>query len=214
MNNETICAVLLNLNIKYISKMMINYINIFECQYFWKLLHARDHMKKNNIENYYDLYKKYVTHYVYYNNIFVDCSRICTSWVIPNDTYFTKTLTTAYKNDINLHSIPTNIGLLINLIVLNVGSNHLKSLSSELGLLVNLNQLFLSDNKLLCLPNEIGLLIDLNEIDISNNLIHYLPIEMKKLTKLIFFWGHNSIFLNTYSKMQEFYNSWMVDAYY
>lgn len=83
-----------------------------------------------------------------------------------------------------LSSLPTEIGLLINLESLSLHNNKFTVFPREIGVLANLSSLDLSYNPLSTLSSEIGLLTNLSSLNISNTHITSLPSEIGLLTKL------------------------------
>lgn len=90
-------------------------------------------------------------------------------------------LTLAAKN---LTTIPPEIELLDNLLVLDLSSNQLTSLPPEIGKLRNLISLDLNSNRLTNLPAEIGELINLERLDLSYNKLTDLSPEIGGFTGL------------------------------
>jgi len=68
-----------------------------------------------------------------------------------------------------LSKIPTTIGLLTNLKVLDLSNNRIESLPEEIGNLTKLSKLDLKNNQLTSLPNKISKLRNIKELDISAN---------------------------------------------
>ncbi|MDM8521290.1 COR domain-containing protein [Anaerolineales bacterium HSG6] len=92
--------------------------------------------------------------------------------------------TTLDFNWYRLSQLPPEIGLLTNLINLDISGNQLNGLPTEIGLLTNLINLDISGNQLSDLPTEIGLLTNLINLDISGNQLSGLPTEIEELTNL------------------------------
>lgn len=84
----------------------------------------------------------------------------------------------------NIKLIPSEIGLLANLIKLNLSGNRIASIPSEIGFLNQLSTLDLSHNKITFLPTEIGKLTDLQEIHLEGNRLTSLPTEIGLLINL------------------------------
>lgn len=82
-------------------------------------------------------------------------------------------------------SIPENIGDLIDLQELQIGSHKLVKLPNSIGNLVNLEILSVNRNNLKRLPANIGNLINLVSLTLSNNRLSSLPKSFKNLTKLV-----------------------------
>lgn len=78
-------------------------------------------------------------------------------------------LETLYLSNQQLKSIPDEIGILINLTILNLSDNQLKSIPKEIGNLINLTILNLSNNQLTNIPEDIGNLTKLEILDLSEN---------------------------------------------
>lgn len=89
------------------------------------------------------------------------------------------------KKDRNqISHIPTEIGLLQNLQLLDLSSNALDALPTAIGHLKRLELLDVSKNELESLPNEIGDLKRLQRLDLSNNLLNELPESFCHLSNL------------------------------
>ena len=86
--------------------------------------------------------------------------------------------------DENLSQIPSEIGQLINLMVLQIGTNQLTTIPSEIGQLTNLTELDLYDNQLVRIPSEIGQLTNLTKLYIGKNQFTTFPSEIGQLTNL------------------------------
>jgi len=80
--------------------------------------------------------------------------------------------------------VPTEIGNLSNLNILELSSNQLSSLPAEIGNLNDLWTLHLGDNQLSSLPVEISNLNNLIELYIPQNRLNRLPSEIGSLKKL------------------------------
>nr|XP_043618337.1 plant intracellular Ras-group-related LRR protein 9-like [Erigeron canadensis] len=85
-----------------------------------------------------------------------------------------------------LRSLPTSIGEMTYLQVLDVHFNELKGLPPSIGMLTKLEVLNLGSNfnDLTALPETIGSLTSLRELDICNNQIQQLPITFGRLVNL------------------------------
>lgn len=89
---------------------------------------------------------------------------------------------TDYKNRIK--TLPKEIGLLVNLTILDLTDNLFSELPSELSNLTKLNRLVLSNNKFTALPKVVTTLTNLKELFIGNNSLSVLTTEIKKLNNL------------------------------
>jgi len=78
-------------------------------------------------------------------------------------------LTKLYLNHNKISFIPSMIGKLRNLAVLDLSQNELRELPVEIGMLVNLREFFLFDNQLETLPFEMGTLYQLQILGIEGN---------------------------------------------
>uniref|UniRef100_A0A3Q2YX85 Leucine rich repeat containing 18 n=1 Tax=Hippocampus comes TaxID=109280 RepID=A0A3Q2YX85_HIPCM len=87
---------------------------------------------------------------------------------------------------LDLHSnyIPPTIGLLKNLVILNLCNNRLTQVPKQLGLLQNLQMLYLGLNRLQMLPTAIGNLKELVYIGLSDNKFSSVPKCLANLQKL------------------------------
>jgi Leucine-rich repeat (LRR) protein len=87
-----------------------------------------------------------------------------------------------YTSYINL--IPNEIGLLINLKYFTMNHSYIKTLPKNIGLLINLKHMYLGYNKLEFVPKTIGLLINLKILSVKQNKLKTLPSEINLLYKL------------------------------
>lgn len=100
---------------------------------------------------------------------------------------------------LNLHGkelteLPSEIGLLTNLVELTLSYNDLISLPPEIGKLTNLIKLDLYNNQLRELPSEIRQLTNLRILELRNNKLAALPPEIGQLKNLIeLYIGYNSL---------------------
>jgi internalin A len=94
-------------------------------------------------------------------------------------------LTTFDLSENQLTSIPPEIGQLTNLSMLFFYNNQLTTLPSEIGKLSNLIDLFLYNNQLTALSPEIGHLNNLTRLYLNANLLTTLPSDIGKLSNLI-----------------------------
>lgn len=93
-------------------------------------------------------------------------------------------------SDLQLTSIPKEIGNCANLKELILWKNKLTEIPKEIGKLKKLEVLYLSGNKLSKLPSEIGELTNLRELYLTSNKINEFPIELtylKRLEKLVLY---------------------------
>ena len=81
--------------------------------------------------------------------------------------------------------IPSEIGNLTNLTILDLAYNQVSSLPPEIGNLTQLTKLHLSNNQLSSLPSEIENLTKLTSLSLSNNPLSSLPSEIFEFTNLI-----------------------------
>ena len=87
-------------------------------------------------------------------------------------------------SQLNLTTLPEEIGLLTNLTRLRLRKNQLTELPAEIGCLTNLTGLSLAVNQLRALPAEIGRLTHLITLNLSQNQLTALPAEIGRLTNL------------------------------
>lgn len=110
-------------------------------------------------------------------------------------------------NYIDLKSVPSEIGLLTNLLSLDLSCNDLKHLPDEIGLLTNLHELRAHNNRLKSLlpdiknleklkilllgfnnikqvPDEIGYLTNLKRLELGGNPLEYISPSINKLINL------------------------------
>lgn len=83
-----------------------------------------------------------------------------------------------------LTTIPDSIGLLTNMVELDLCLNKITSLPEAVGNLNQLRKLFLMDNKLNSLPNSIGNLIKLEFFYLNNNCLKQLPDSINNLLNI------------------------------
>ena len=101
--------------------------------------------------------------------------------------------------ELNLHSnnlegsIPTEIGDLDSLSVLDISNNMINSIPASIGNLKTLETLDMSVCSINSLPPEIGGLSDLKYFDIHNTQIATLPEEIGNLSKLEYLYGWNGV---------------------
>lgn len=86
----------------------------------------------------------------------------------------------------SLSSIPAEIGNLSNLTSLELGMNGLTGLPPEIGNLNNLTYLGLFDNYFVSIPPEIGNLNNITSLDISSNYLSSIPVEIVNLNPTVY----------------------------
>lgn len=84
----------------------------------------------------------------------------------------------------SLQQLPTTIGTLTELRVLDISDNHLTELLEEIGWLRKLEEFNISNNQIKEIPAHIGWLRELRQLDVSNNQLTTLPDEIGWLQKL------------------------------
>lgn len=89
-----------------------------------------------------------------------------------------------FLNELGLTSIPSAIGFLKSLRLINLENNHLTYLPSQIFDLENLKVLKLYHNNLHSLPDEISSLKKLEELDLEHNQLTSLPCEIYNLQHL------------------------------
>ena len=80
-----------------------------------------------------------------------------------------------------LQTLPTSIGNLTELCVLNAGRNRLDTLTPKIGKCKKLRMLFLRENQLTELPPTIGDLSNIQTLDVAGNRLDWLPDTLLKL---------------------------------
>jgi len=104
-------------------------------------------------------------------------------------TSITLSLTTLFdwadKNNISEELFPREEAQLLSITELKLHDLDLTTVPAEIGLLVNLKCLYLSSNQLVSLPKEIGQLHNLEKLWIHNNVLTAMPDEVLNLTNLI-----------------------------
>ncbi|MDH7448215.1 leucine-rich repeat domain-containing protein [Aquimarina sp. 2201CG14-23] len=81
--------------------------------------------------------------------------------------------------------IPDGIGMLAQLIDLNLENNHINTISPRTGDLINLKTINFSNNNIIDIPKELGALTILDVLDVSGNLqLNEIPEEVCKLEDL------------------------------
>jgi hypothetical protein len=83
-----------------------------------------------------------------------------------------------------LVELPSEVGRLTALEILDLTSNHLTALPEELGSCLKLTELEASHNRLAFVPASLGNLVGLVEIDLSSNELTTIPSELARLTAL------------------------------
>jgi len=111
--------------------------------------------------------------------------------VIPSTLGFLRALIILNLKNNNIEAVPNSIGNLESLISLNLSGNHIKQLSNSIGNLHSLKELFIYNNKLEKLPNTIGDMISLESILISENPMKKLPTSLLRLNNLKSLWIDN-----------------------
>jgi Leucine-rich repeat (LRR) protein len=105
--------------------------------------------------------------------------------IITEDQENFKTGTSVDLNSRDLNDLDMSIFENKELETLNISNNNLSgALPSQIGNLENLKVLNASNNNFTGIPAEIGYLIQLEEIDFSNNNLTGLPLELGDLTNL------------------------------
>lgn len=94
---------------------------------------------------------------------------------VPTEIGKLKNLKILELNTLQLTSIPREIWELTNLSALNLSGNEINSISNEIGSLTKLNTLELKGNQLVSLPNEISNLTALYKLDLSDNQLTSIP---------------------------------------
>lgn len=88
------------------------------------------------------------------------------------------------RNIQELRTLPSEIGLLTNLKLLDIPNSNMYYLPAEIGNLTQLADLNLEDSQLTELPPEIGNLKNLETLNLNNNYLTELPPEIGNLKKL------------------------------
>ncbi|MEO8774090.1 MAG: leucine-rich repeat domain-containing protein [Gelidibacter sp.] len=89
-------------------------------------------------------------------------------------------------------TIPTEIGNLVKLSILNLHGGSITDIPSTIGNLTNLDYLDIAVNKLTSVPSELGNLVNLTKLFMRTNQLTSLPVEIGNLTKLkeLEIWGN------------------------
>ncbi|MDA0243414.1 MAG: leucine-rich repeat domain-containing protein [Chloroflexi bacterium] len=80
--------------------------------------------------------------------------------------------------------LPSAIGELVNLTLLDLTNNQLTAMPPEIGQLVNLTNLYLGGNLLTAVPPEIGQLVNLTSLNLDTNQLTAVPPEIGQLVNL------------------------------
>ena len=103
-------------------------------------------------------------------------------------------------------TIPKEIGLIKNLVYLDLSSSGVKEIPIEIGENQNLETLVLSQNKITAIPKELGELKKLKKLELSGNQISALPSELgnlKNLEELFASWNHIKNVPNSFCKLES-----------
>ena len=90
------------------------------------------------------------------------------------------------RSNPNISELPSVIGNLINLRILNLRGCSIPSLPASIGLLVNLLELNLEFNDLTTLPPEIGNMTKLENLELWTNALTSIPAEIGNLPNILF----------------------------
>jgi len=104
--------------------------------------------------------------------------------ILPEEIGLIDNLVSLDLSGCKLNSITKEIGNLKKLVNLNLSKNNLSSLPKEIKKLHNLSNLNLSNNQLTQFPKELLRIKNLKQLDLSNNLIEEVPDEISKLHTL------------------------------
>lgn len=77
-----------------------------------------------------------------------------------------------------LTALPSSIGNITSLIILDASHNELTSLPDTLGECLMLEQLLVQENRILSLPEEIGRCSKLRRVDLKNNCLETTPVDL------------------------------------
>ena len=83
-------------------------------------------------------------------------------------------------------SVPTELGALTGMVVLDLAINAITSVPTELGALTSLKQLLLYGNAITSVPTEVGALTGLDDLNLYSNAITSVPTELAALTDLAY----------------------------
>jgi len=111
-------------------------------------------------------------------------ANVIRTWMMKDHQQIADHMITLNLSDLDLTTLPKEIGQLVNLQRLDLNNNQLATLPEEIGQLVNLQRLNLNNNQLATLPKEIGQLVNLQELDLNNNQLATLPKEIGQLVNL------------------------------
>lgn len=106
-----------------------------------------------------------------------------TDWCNVNQNSLNQLLELDLRN-LNLITLPSQIGSLTQLDRLDLRNNKLTMIPPEIGQCTQLYLLWINNNKLTFLPNEIGQLTQLYELSLENNELTSLPKNFVNLTQL------------------------------
>lgn len=95
----------------------------------------------------------------------------------------------ASDNQLTFEGIPSGIGKLVQLQVLNLSHNKLELIPEGVSRCVRLQRLKLNDNRLITLPDSIHLLPDLRELDLHNNEELVMPPKPNEQRKALAFYN-------------------------
>ena len=119
------------------------------------------------------------------NDILVIAEQI-TQWLSKHKDYL-HTLTSISKNNIpnlSLTTLPEQIGLFTDLLILNLNCCGLIHIGDAIGKLVNMRQFYACNNKIASISSEMGKLIKLQELYLSSNQLKNLPASFVNLNAL------------------------------
>lgn len=105
-------------------------------------------------------------------------------WCAANQHELAQLMTLDLSN-LQLTSIPKEIGLLRDLVQLNLSNNRLASLPNEFSSLTEMHQLDLTNNQFAALPSMICSLLKLQTLKLSQNQLQSLPEGISRLSQLL-----------------------------
>jgi len=103
---------------------------------------------------------------------------------IPSEIGFMNKLEIIDINTSGIRSIPSEIGRLINLKELKINFSHIEIIPPTIGQLINLRLLELYANRIAIIPPEIGQLVNLEVLDLNFNQISEVPLQITQLINL------------------------------